>query len=372
MTKILVVEDEESVRENIVELLGFEGFDVIGAENGVVGLQAAQDHLPDLIICDIAMPDLDGYGVLNAVRQIPEIASVPFIFLTARTARSFMRHGMELGADDYLTKPFSAAELIAAITARLERQDISTKSLEAKLEDAKQQLVQMVSHELRTPLVSIDMALDIISRQLNQLSPYQIQELLDYIGRGSNRLNHLVEQMVLLTQLESGMLTSKIVQEHGMLLHTSETLIAATNLARRFAPRNENVSVRVDERDEDTVVRCDPSALKHALAEILSNALSFSQSGDEVVVTQWLSGDDVLISITDRGPGIPEADIEQAMREFSQINRQVREQQGMGLGLPLARRIIEVHGGQLDIRSVEGRGTQVTVKLPLADGAPDL
>ena len=364
MTKILVIEDEESVRENILELLGFEGFDVIGAENGVVGLQAAQDEQPDLIICDIAMPDMDGYGVLNAVRQIPEIASVPFIFLTARTARSFMRHGMELGADDYLTKPFSAAELIAAITARLERQDLSAKSLESKLEDAKQQLVQMVSHELRTPLVSIDMALDIISRQLNQLSPYQIQELLDYIGRGSNRLNHLVEQMVLLTQLETGMLTPEIVQEHGMTLHTSEMLIAATNLARRFAPRNEEIAIRVDERDEDATVRCDPSAIKHAVAEVLANALSFSQAGDEVVVQQWQADRDVVITITDRGPGIAEEQLAQALREFSQINRQVREQQGMGMGLPLARRLIDVHGGEMDIHSVEGRGTQVTIKLP--------
>jgi len=160
---------------------------VLLASNGQEGVQAARDFLPDLIVCDIAMPEMDGYSVLMEVRKTPEVASVPFIFLTARTDRAFMRHGMELGADDYLTKPFSAAELMAAIMARLERHSLTAQEIESKVEDARRQLVQMVSHELRTPLVSIEMALDIISRQINQFSPSQVQELLEYVERGSNQ-----------------------------------------------------------------------------------------------------------------------------------------------------------------------------------------
>jgi len=364
-TKILVIEDEESVRENILEILAYEGFEVIGAADGQTGLQRAREYRPDLIVCDIAMPEMDGYTVLTQIRQIPETAATPFIFLTARTDRPFMRHGMELGADDYLTKPFSSAELIAAITARLERQNVTSQELEKKLEDTKRQLVQMVSHELRTPLVSIEMALDLISRQLSQLSPPQIQELLDYIGRGSNRLHHLVEQMVLITQLETGTLTAQIIQERGLVLHTSELLIAATNTARRFALRSPDVSIRVDERDQGAQVQCDPHALEHALAEIIANAVNFSPAGAEVDVTQWQAEGSVVISVVDRGPGIPPDQMQNALREFHQINRRDQEQQGMGLGLPLARRILEVHAGTLEIQSVVGRGTQVTVKLPL-------
>jgi two-component system sensor histidine kinase/response regulator len=364
--KILVIEDEEPVRENILEILEYEGFEAVGAEDGRVGLRRAQECRPDLIVCDIAMPEMDGYSVLAEIRQLPETAATPFIFLTARADRPFMRHGMELGADDYLTKPFSSAELIAAVTARLERQNATTQDLEKKLEDTKRQLVQMVSHELRTPLISIEMALDLISRQLSQLSPPQIQELLDYIGRGSNRLHHLVEQMVLITQLETGTLTADIVQERGMVLYTSELLIAATNMARRFAPRSLDVPIRVDERDQETQVRCDPHALEHALAEIMANAINFSPEGTEAVVTQWQADGDAVISVVDQGPGIPPDQLQNALREFHQINRRDQEQQGMGLGLPLARRIIEVHQGDLDIQSRVGRGTQVTVRLPLA------
>lgn len=121
MTKILVIEDEVSIRENILELLYIREFDVIGAENGSVGLKMAREQSPDLIICDVTMPEMDGYSVLKALRENPSTANIPFIFLTARADRLDMRAGMELGADDYLIKPCLPAELIKAITIRLEK-----------------------------------------------------------------------------------------------------------------------------------------------------------------------------------------------------------------------------------------------------------
>ena len=123
MKKILVIEDEEIIRENILKLLKAEGFDVTGAENGAQGLNAAVSNLPDVIICDVMMPELDGYGVLMALRSNPVTATLPFVFLTGKAERSEMRQGMELGADDYLTKPFTKAELVGAISSRLKKQE---------------------------------------------------------------------------------------------------------------------------------------------------------------------------------------------------------------------------------------------------------
>jgi diguanylate cyclase (GGDEF)-like protein len=122
MNKILVIEDEQAIRMNILKLLSVEGFQAIGAENGIAGLQLAREQPPDLIICDILMPELDGYGVLMALQQDPNTAIIPFIFLTAKGERSDWRHGMNLGADDYLTKPFTRAELLEAIASRLHKQ----------------------------------------------------------------------------------------------------------------------------------------------------------------------------------------------------------------------------------------------------------
>jgi diguanylate cyclase len=121
MTTILVIEDVEALREEIMETLSYEGFDVLGAENGVVGLQIAKTYLPNLIICDIAMPELDGFGTLVALRQEPKTSMIPFIFLTAMTEKADMRQAMKLGADDYLTKPFTSEELLGAIASRLQK-----------------------------------------------------------------------------------------------------------------------------------------------------------------------------------------------------------------------------------------------------------
>ncbi len=121
MTTILVIEDMEALREEIAEILSFEGYEILTAPNGLVGVALAEKHQPDLILCDIAMPELDGYGTLNALRANPQTATIPFIFLTAKVSKADMRQGMELGADDYLTKPFTAQELLAAIDARLKK-----------------------------------------------------------------------------------------------------------------------------------------------------------------------------------------------------------------------------------------------------------
>jgi len=122
MKKILVIEDEAQTREIFLECLEAEGFDAISAENGHIGVQRAKEQLPDLVICDILMPELDGYGVLSTLRQDPVTAIIPFIFLTAKATKAELRQGMDLGADDYLTKPSTAEELLGAIAARLEKQ----------------------------------------------------------------------------------------------------------------------------------------------------------------------------------------------------------------------------------------------------------
>lgn len=122
MTKVLVIEDERQTRSIFMQCLAFEGFCAIEADSGVNGVKLAHLHLPDLIICDIMMPDLDGYAVLSDIRRHRSTAAIPFIFLTAKVTMSDLRQGMGMGADDYLTKPCSVEQFLAAITTRLQRQ----------------------------------------------------------------------------------------------------------------------------------------------------------------------------------------------------------------------------------------------------------
>ena len=131
MTKILLIEDNHEVRENTSEILELANYEVAMAENGKVGIEMAHSFSPDIIICDIMMPELDGYGVLHILGKSPDTAGTPFIFLTAKAEKADVRKGMNLGADDYLTKPFDETELLDAIETRLHkvnllRKDIST------------------------------------------------------------------------------------------------------------------------------------------------------------------------------------------------------------------------------------------------------
>lgn len=134
MKKILLIEDNEDVRENTAEILELSNYKVIVAENGKIGVEKALESLPDLIICDIMMPVLDGYGVLHAVLKNETIKNTPFIFLTAKTERSDFRKGMELGADDYITKPFSGTELLNAVDSRLKKIDLLKQELSPGME----------------------------------------------------------------------------------------------------------------------------------------------------------------------------------------------------------------------------------------------
>jgi DNA-binding response OmpR family regulator len=158
-----VIEDEPLVRANIVELLDAEDFDVVSAENGFMGALWAQENIPDLIICDVMMPEVNGYEVLSALRQEPMTATIPFIFLTAMADKADIRHGMELGADDYLTKPFTRAELLGAIATRFAKHEVVMQQY-----NTEHQRAEALQQKVKKLQQSADSKDDIL-RQLQQL-----------------------------------------------------------------------------------------------------------------------------------------------------------------------------------------------------------
>lgn len=175
MTKILVIEDELFVRENIVELLEAEDFEVFSTENGILGILWAQENIPDLVICDVMMPEINGYEVLAEMRELPMTSLTPFIFLTAMADKGDIRQGMELGADDYLTKPFTREELLGAIRSRLakqaklmqqyDREHQRAKALEQRVRELEQlQIQDEISHEYQEALLKINTAVNLIKK----------------------------------------------------------------------------------------------------------------------------------------------------------------------------------------------------------------
>jgi len=363
--KILLIEDETALRENIVDMLTLKGFEVHSAADGREGVAKALQYAPDLIVCDIAMPEMDGYQVLKTLRTHDQTLATPFIFLTARVDRPDMRLGMQLGADDYITKPFSREELVGAIQSRLARRQALDEQSMRDVEQLKRDLTQMVSHELRTPLVSITMAQEYISSQLEQLSREELADLLGIVRSGSQRLSHLVEQMVMFTQLQSGLMDRDLIHRNAIVSDSWALVVGGVNLGRRFAYRNPQGVIQSQEYAPGALVLCHPPSLSHAIGELVANALDFSLPGRQVLVYQWVENEWVWVQVVDYGVGIPTQHLEDALRPFVQINRERQEQQGMGLGLPLTKLVVEVHGGSFYLESIPGQGTKASFNLPL-------
>ena len=202
MQKILIIEDQPDVRENIEAILELEDYETLIAENGEMGIEMAKNHQPDLILCDVMMPKLDGFGVVQALRQNPISSTIPLIFLTAKVDRLSLRQGMDFGADDYLTKPFTLDELINAVKARLSKQTLIQKDVNQELDKFRSNITRSLPHELLTPLNGILGMSDLLSNYYDTMDADEVQSCLADIKTSSERLHRLIQNFLLFAQLE--------------------------------------------------------------------------------------------------------------------------------------------------------------------------
>lgn len=195
--KILVIEDEEEIREIICEFLLAENYTVIQAENGSIGIELARLHLPDLVICDILMPKLDGYQVLDRLRQEPTTQSIPVIFLTAKTDKFSQRQGMELGADDYIYKPFTQAEILNSIAAQQKKKFVFQQQSQEKLDRLRDSISQTLPDELHAPLNQIVTQSELLRNNYRSMSQEEIMEKLSSINGCGKQLYKLTQDFLL-------------------------------------------------------------------------------------------------------------------------------------------------------------------------------
>src|SRR5437773_1099199 len=202
MQKILIIDDEEWLREMVHVALHQQGFDVIEAPDGTMGIELARKELPDLILCDVNMEKMDGYATLSSLRGEPATASIPFILMTGLADNAGMRHGMELGADDYLPKPFTIEALYAAVEARLKKAQTVRQEAEKKLADLRDSISMALPHELRTPLNGILAYGEVLASDAASLQPGEIAEIGQVLYESGRRLERLIENFLIHSQLE--------------------------------------------------------------------------------------------------------------------------------------------------------------------------
>jgi two-component system sensor histidine kinase/response regulator len=365
--KILVIEDDPSILETTLDALSLEGFDALGAENGRIGLQRAQEQLPDLIISDIMMPDLDGHELLAEIRQNPATAMIPFIFVTARASRTDLRQGMELGADDYLSKPFTTDELLAAIQTQLAKRAIADEITDKKLDELRDTIILTLPHELRTPLTGILGYATILANDAHTLSPERVAEMANRITKGGQRLQRLIENYLIYAQIE--MIRTNPEWIRGL---QSQWTAEPQEVVRQQA----TLKARLANREADLVLSSEyvPAVpmseyyLIKIVQELVDNALKFSRPGTPIYALVTVDEDRFILRITDRGRGMTRQQIGD-IGAYMQFNRKIHEQQGSGFGLIIALRLAELHQGELTIDSVPEQKTVVSVALPL--GVPN-
>lgn len=357
--KILVIEDEHTLRRDIVEMLFFEGYEVFEAENGLEGIQQAQQHHPDLIICDIMMPELDGYEVLEELRRDFHTQTIPFIFLTASTDRQDQRRGMDEGADDFLTKPFNVDTLLNTIRMRLEKHDEIIRRGRAEVSSA---IILALPHELRTPLTVILGFADIIMADIEHLSPKRTREMADHIHEAGLRLYHLVENYLVFAQIEIAENDREFLESlEQSLPFQPKILIYNTAIEKATAYQREaDLTLEIT---SNAAVKIRDDLLKKVVEELVDNALKFSPVSSEVRLHLYDDANYVYLRVVDHGRGMSGDQISR-IGAHMQFDRRIYEQQGSGLGLVIAQRIAELHHGRLNIISEPGIHTTVTLQLP--------
>jgi CheY-like chemotaxis protein/anti-sigma regulatory factor (Ser/Thr protein kinase) len=365
MQKILVIEDEPNISKNIKQILDLSDFYTLTASDGLEGLQLAKEEKPDLILCDVMMPNLDGYGVLKQLRKDHDTEGVPFIFLTAKSDRPDFRKGMELGADDYLTKPFTPDELLAAVETRLEKQAKITEHTQDKIKELSLRIQKALPHELYTPLNGMILSATLLNEYAESMSVEEIKEMAQSLLESSRKLHGISEKFVLYTYLE---LTAndpkklKAIRNANHRCFTPNVLPSIAELQAQTWRRKHDLILEL----EDAVINMSESDFQKIVIELTDNAFKFSEEGDQVKVLTKISQGEFNLLIIDHGRGMTSEQIEE-IGAFMPFNKDLYVQEGCGLGLAIVKKIVEIYGGKLIIESFINRQTIVHVILPLAE-----
>jgi signal transduction histidine kinase len=365
METILVVEDNPIVLESIAESLRINGYNVLQAKNGVEAISLTKAYSPHIILSDIMMDEMDGYALLNELRQNPETALIPFLFMSAKTDFDDIRFAMNLGADDYITKPFTPTSLITAIKTRLDKHAMTQSVINSKIKQLTENLAYAMPHELRTPMTAIMGCADLIKRNLDPLNAEEILLCSELIDTSVRRLYRLIEQFnhyAQLTLIESDALRRKQLYSQ-LTMYAGDTMQEYIEEEATRHNRNADVSVE-DGIGGDAVMPIKPYYLEIVVREVLNNAFKFSTPGSPVRVTLSKTNNAFVFTVHDRGRGISQQHIRN-IEAFTQFDRQQYEQQGVGLGLALVKKILDLHGGSFSLQSKQGYGTTVQMTLPL-------
>jgi two-component system sensor histidine kinase/response regulator len=358
---ILVIDDEQAMRDSCRQVLTKDGYRTETAEDGDSGLDKVREIQPDLVLVDLKMPGLDGMEVLERISEIdPNIVSV---VITAYATIESAVEAMKRHAYDFLTKPFTPDQLRVVIKRGLERRRLAIESarLQQEKEVMKKNFVTLVSHQLRSPLASVKQYFGVLREGFAGEVSSKQKEMIEKAGRYIDDLLQLINDWLNMSRIDAGNIT-KTFETVDLASVFSNTIELLEPLAR-----TRKVSLKLDLRDSPAMIEGDPESLKEAFTNLISNGINYNREGGTVTVSMKENGEGLVVEISDTGIGISRDNLHFIFDEFFRAkSKEARDVRGSGLGLPIAKRIIEAHDGFIRVASELGKGSTFSVFLPKA------
>ena len=362
--KILIVDDVISNVLLLKILLTNEKFQVCTANNGRACIEMTKKEHPDLILLDVMMPDINGFDTAVILKKDPETKDIPIIFLTALNSPQDLVHGFQVGANDFLTKPFNKEELVMRVTQQISlvaaKRIIEKQNAELKATlSNRDKMYSVIAHDLRSPMASIRMVLNLIvqSTSAEKVGP-ELYMLLDQANRESEEVHDLLDNLLKWTKSQTGRL-NVVLQE----LDLNDIVPGVVEIFDVIA-NTKNIKLELKKTDEALKVHADNDMLKTVLRNFMSNAVKFSPENSTIQIAMAKEGDFARVSVKDQGVGIA-ADRLGSIFHKGETTYGTGGEEGSGLGLQLCQDFARKNGGDCYVESVEGQGSTFSFTIPI-------
>lgn len=370
---ILVIEDSPTVRHFMVMLLAKRGFETLSASNGEEGLTLARERHPDVAVCDIHMPVLDGWGFVQAARALPELHDMMVLMVTSAVDTQMARRAMLSGADDFLRKPWQPDELDAAVRALLDKRARQRAQAELSMQQLRTAVLANVPHELRTPLTSILGVTELMIDRRGKYDEDRALSMLQQLRRNAERLGHIITRMMSWAELNATPPDPRRVLPVLDVPAAVQTWVATPEFRAEVLASQPGADQpeapgmfsgrRLRLRLEAGQAACDEQDLRDMLVELVSNAVRFSRPGMPVGLTgRPLPEGGYQLEVANVGISMPEAFI-RSVGALAQADRDQHEQQGLGLGLALTGLRARRNRARLKVLRHDGQPTQLGLEL---------
>jgi K+-sensing histidine kinase KdpD len=362
-TVLLVVEDDPQAREVIELLLESQGYDILSASDGKEGIKILEKSLPDLILSDVMMPNMDGFEFYKKVQENFKWRSIPFVFMTALSAEDDIKKAKEMGVDDYVTKPIDESMLFSIIKGKLNRSKMIKDGVKNEVDKLKNEIISVLSHEFRTPLSHIIGISSILLDERENIRPDELEFLLEGIKHGGDRLSNLIEEFLIVANIEAGDIEKVSLKSEVDIKSILESIIENN---KKFIAKK-NIDLKLDLFQELPFIVANAKQIYEIFSQLMSNAIKFTPQDGNINLKTFTGKEKLWVEISDSGIGIPQEEIPKIFDKFYQVNRKKMEQQGAGLGLYIAKKLAEANNCKIKCNSIEGKGSNFIVEFDFTE-----